>query len=179
MKTISTQEREIDESLNSNLTRRPESAVSNDFGDDEENTHANPRVFTSGISADFDRNSATASFSAEINRLSSELNSRISREMDEMMNSVSVQILRTINGAISNQVLPQIQNAIKDGSGQMTKNGWDVPSERPEVNSEDLRREKVGNDLRSEQTHGRRFNDRSDDRNAYDSMRSGHFSQNY
>ena len=50
----------------------------------------------------------------------------------------------------------------------MTENGWDVPSERPEVNSEDLRREKVRNDLRSEQTHGRQFNDRSDDRNAYD-----------
>ena len=115
MKTISTQEREIDESLNSNLTRRPESAVSNDFGDDEENTHANPRVITSGISAYFDCNSATANSSAEINRLSSELNSRISREMDEMMNSVSVQILRAINGAISNQVLPQIQNAIKGG----------------------------------------------------------------
>ena len=57
------------------------------------------------------------------------------------MNSVSVQIQRAINDAISNQVLPQIQNAIKAGSGRMTRYGWDVPSERPEVNSEDLRRE--------------------------------------
>ena len=128
----------------------------------------NPRVINSGISADFYHDSATANSSAEINRLSSESNSRISREMNEMMNSVSVQSQRAINEAISNQVLPQIQNAIKAGSGQKTKNGWDVPSERPEVNSEGLRSEKVRNDLRSEQEHGRRFNDHSDDRNAYD-----------
>ena len=92
--------------------------------------------------------------------------------MDEMMNSVSVWIQRANNGAISNQVLPQIQNAIKAGSGQMTENGWDVPSERPQINSEDLRSEKVRNDLRTEQTHGRQFNDCSDDRIAYDNLES-------
>ena len=70
-----------------------------------------------------------------------------------MMNSVSVQIQRAINDAISNQVLPQIQNVIRAGSGQVTKNGWDVPSERPENNSEGLRSDKA----------------RNDDRNAYDS----------
>ena len=84
------------------------------------------------------------------------------------MNSVSVQIQRAINDAISNQVLPQIQNVIKAGSGQMIKNGWDVPSERPEVNSESPRSGKVRNELRSEQPHGRQFNDYSDNRNAYD-----------
>ena len=40
--------------------------------------------------------------------------------MDEMMNSVSVKIQRAINDAISNQVLPQIQNAIMAGSGHVT-----------------------------------------------------------
>ena len=44
-------------------------------------------------------------------------------EMDEMMNSVLVQIHRAINDAISNQVLPQIQNVIMAGSGHMTKKG--------------------------------------------------------
>ena len=87
------------------------------------------------------------------------------------MNSVSVQTQRAITDAISNQVLPQIQNAIKAGSGQMTRNGWSVLSERPEVNSEGLRSEKARNDLRSEQTHGRQFSDHSDDRNAYDTHR--------
>ena len=157
-----------DEILNSNMARRPESAFNNDFENDEKNTHVNPRDINSGISADFDHNSATANSSAEINRLSSELNSRISREMVEMMNSVSVQIQRALNDAISNQVLPQIQNAIKAGSRQMTKKGWDVPSKRPEVNSEGLRSEKARNYVRSEQTHGRQFSDHPDDRNAND-----------
>ena len=85
-----------------------------------------------------------------------------------MMNSVSVQIQRAINDVISNQVLPQIQNAIRAGSGQMTKNGWDVPSERPEVDSEGLRSEKARNDVRSRQTHSRQFDDHTDDRNACD-----------
>ena len=85
--------------------------------------HLNPGVINSGVNADFDRNSATANSSAEINRLSSELNSRISKEMDEMMNSVSVQIRRAINDAVSNEVLPQIQNAVMAGPGHMTKKG--------------------------------------------------------
>ena len=160
--------RKRDESLNSNLARRPESAISNDLENDQENTHVNQRVINSGNSAEFDRNSATANSSAEMNRLSSELNSRISREMDEMMNSVSVQIQRAINDAISNQVFPQIQNVIKAGSAQVTKNGWDIPPERPEVNSEGLRNGKTRNDVRNEQAHGRQFIDHYDDRDACD-----------
>ena len=74
------------------------------------------RVINPGTSADLDHNSINANSSAEINRLSMELNSRISREMDEMMNSVSVQIQRAINDTISNQVLPQIQNVVLAGS---------------------------------------------------------------
>ena len=77
--------------------------------------YVNPRATNSGISAEFDHNSAIANSNAEINRLSSELNSRISREMDEMINSVNVQIQRAINDAISNQFLPQIQNVINAG----------------------------------------------------------------
>ena len=76
-----------------------------------------------------------------------------------MMNSVSVQIQRAINDAISNQVLPQSQNAIMVGSGHMTKRGWNVPVERPETISEGLRSEKARNDLRSEQTQFRQHND--------------------
>ena len=41
-----------------------------------------------------------------------------------MMKSVSVEIQGVINDGISNQVLPQIQNVIKAGSGQLTKNAW-------------------------------------------------------
>ena len=52
------------------------------------------------------------------------------------MNSVSVQIQRTINDAISNQVLPQIPNVILAGSGRVTRKEWDVLAERPEINPE-------------------------------------------
>ena len=127
---------EREESLNSNFARWPESASSNNFEKDDENVHLNLGVINSGVNTDFDRKSATANSSAEIIRLSSELNSRISMEMDELMNSVSVQIQRAINDAISNQVLPQFQNAIMTGPGHMTKKGWNVPTERPETNPE-------------------------------------------
>ena len=125
---------EREESVLSNHARRPESVNSKLFENNEENLFLNPREAKLGANAELGRNSASANSSAEINKLSSELNSRISREMDDMMNSVSVQIQRAINDAISNQVLPQIQNAILAGPGHMIKNGWNVSVERPEVN---------------------------------------------
>ena len=66
--------RERDESLNSNFARRSESNVSNDFQNECENAHLNPGIANLGLIADFDQNSATASSSAENNRLLSELN---------------------------------------------------------------------------------------------------------
>ena len=91
--------------------------------------------------------------------MSSELNSRISRETDEMMNSVSVQIQRAISDAISTQVLPQIQNAIVAGSRHGTRKGWDVPSERPELISEVQRNLSSMNNLRNEQDENQLNND--------------------
>ena len=84
--------------------------------------------------------------------MSSELNSRLSREIDEMMNSVNTQIQRAINDAISNQILPQIQNVLKAGSRHVTQNRWNVLAERPEVNPEDYRSEKTKSNFRSELT---------------------------
>ena len=106
-------------------------------------------------SADLGRNSTGASSSAEFNRLSGELNSRISREMDEMINSVSVQIQRAISDAISNQVLPQIQNALKAGPGHVTQKGWNLPGERPEYIAEDYRNEKISSNSRGELSRNR------------------------
>ena len=96
-----------------------------------------------GVNADFGQNSASGNSSTEINRLSSELNSIFSIELDEMMGSVNTQIQRAISDAISNQILPQIQTALNAGSGHLTKNRWNVPSERPEINSEETYGEKV------------------------------------
>ena len=69
-----------------------------------------------------------------------------------MMNSVNTQIQRAINDAISNQILPQIQNVLKAGSGHVTQNRWNVLAERPEVNPEDYRSEKTKSNFRSELT---------------------------
>ena len=143
--------REREGSLNSNLPRRSRSFASNESDNEDENGSRSRRNIEPRMNAECDRNSITGDSSAEINRLSSELNSRISREMDEMMNSVSVQIQRAINDAISTQVLPQIQNIIMAEPGHRTKKGWDVPAERPEPNSEVQRNPNAKSSLRNEQ----------------------------
>ena len=120
----------------------------------------NSREAELGVNAQLGRNSASANSSAEINRLSSGLNS------NEMMNSVSVQIQRAINDAISSQVLPQIQNILMDGSGHMTQKGWNVPVEGPEIYHEVLRSENSKNNLKNERVRNR-LNDEPMD-NAYD-----------
>ena len=89
---------ERNESVNSNLARKPESTNSNFYENNEENLYLISREM--GSSSNAGQNSSACS-SAAINRLPSELNSRISREMDEMMNSVSVQIQSAIIDAIS------------------------------------------------------------------------------
>ena len=50
------------------------------------------------------------------------------------MSNVNTQIQRAINDAISSQTLPQIQNALRAGSGKMTQNRWNFQVERPEIN---------------------------------------------
>ena len=68
-----------------------------------------------------------------------------------MMSSVNTQIQRAISDAISSQILPQIQTALNAGSGQMTQNRWNVPSERPEVNPEETYGGKAEENNRNEQ----------------------------
>ena len=143
--------REREGSWDSNLPRRSRSFASNESEKKNGNVGRNQRNNYSRTNVEYDQNSATANSSAEINRLSSELNSRISREMDEMMNSVSVQIQRAISDAISTQVLPQIQNVMMAGSGHGTRKAWDVPSEGPEPNSEVQQNLNVKNNSRNEQ----------------------------
>ena len=92
--------------------------------------------------------------------------------MDEMKNSVSVQIQRAINDTVSNQVLPQIQNVIMAGLGHMTNKGWNVPAEELEINTEVLRNEKARNNSKSELVQNRLSNGTID--NAFDS-RKWHF----
>ena len=141
-------------SLDSTSIRRHESIVSNNLDEREENPYSDHRNSNVGSSAKYGQNSTDMNSQAEINKLSSELNSRISREMDEMMSSVSSQIQRAINDAINNQVLPQIQNAIIAGSGRETRKGWEASVEKPEINSEVLRNFNAKTNPRNEQSDG-------------------------
>ena len=83
---------EREESVNSNSAKRPESANSNKFRNNNEDIFLNHREMGFDNNADPGHDIAGGNSNAENNRLSSELNSSISREMDEVMNSVSVQI---------------------------------------------------------------------------------------
>ena len=124
---------EGEESYDSNSARRPESANSNTFGNNGENIYLNHEEMGFSNNAVPGQNSSSGNSGVEINRLSSELNSGLSKEMDKMMNSVNVQIQRAIIDAISTQILPQIQNALRAGSGHTTQNRWRVPAERSEI----------------------------------------------
>ena len=135
--------------------RSPESAISKNFGNDDENMYSNLRVVSTGINADYGQNSVGTNSNAEINRLLSELNSRLSRELDGMMSSVNTQIQRAISDAIDSQILPQIQTALYSGSGHLTQNRWNVPSERPEFNPKKNCSKKTRRNSRSEQFRDR------------------------
>ena len=114
----------------------------------------------------YGHNSAGTDSSAELNRLAGELNLTISRKMDGVMNNVSVQIKRAINDAISDQVLPQIQNALRVGSRPLTEKGWNVSDERPERNAEDNPNQKIRSSSRSEPFRSRLCDEDAD--NAHD-----------
>ena len=151
---------ELEKSVNSISARRPESANSYMFENNEENLYLNHREMGLGNDADPGQNSTSANSNAEINMLSSELNSRLSRQMDEMINNVNTQIQRAISDAISYQILPQIPSAMEAGSGHVTRNRWNVPAE-------DYRSEKIRNNSRSEPIRDRLNDDYTDQ--AYDS----------
>ena len=150
---------ERERSLDNNFVGRRESITSNNLDNEGESLFSNCRNDELRTNADFGQNSAEANSLTEINRLSSELNSRISREMDEVMSNVGIQIQRAINEAINSQVLPQIQNVIMAGSGRQTGRGWEVPVERPETNAEDRLNSNAKSNLRNEQGDNHRFSE--------------------
>ena len=143
---------ERDESVNSNSARRLENTTSEMFEENEENLDLNHSEMRPGNSNNPGQNSTSANSNAEISRLSIELNSSLSREMDEVMNSVNTQFQRAISDAISNQILSHLQNAPRAGSWHVTQNRWNVLAERPENNLKDYRSEKTKNYSRSHST---------------------------
>ena len=168
---------ERDRSLDNTSVRRHESVISNNFDEAAENPYSDHRSSNARLNANYGQNSTDMNSQAEINRLSSELNSRISREMDEMMSNVSSQIQRAINEAISTQVLPQIQNVIMAGSGRETRMGWETSVERPEINSEVQPNFNAKTNLGNEQCGDLRTSDYTN-RNVHDIVTGGNESPN-
>ena len=159
---------EKDVSLNRNHVERSESALGDERENNVENRCLDSRNIGTGIDAEYARISASGNSSAEINRLSSELNSRSSRELDVMMSSVNTEIQRAISEAISSQILSHIQTVLNSGSGRLTQDRWNVPAERPELNSERFCNEKSRRNLRGEPIRDRP-NDEFVNTCAYDS----------
>ena len=168
---------ERDENVSSNFGRRPGSTSADELENNGENRYSATRDGDPNNKADYGRISTGGNSSAEINKLSSELNSRLSRELDDMMCSVNSQIQRAISDAISNQILPHIQSALSAGSGHSTQNRWNVPSERPEVNSEGLQNINP-KDSSASKPNCNRQNDGVVDSNAYDMVTGDNESPN-
>ena len=105
--------REREQSEFSNSVRRPEIPSYNALVNHDVNSHCISREDEVSGFAGNGQNSREAYSSSEINRLSGELNQRIAQEMNDLMCSVSSQIQRAINDAISEQVLPQIQATLR------------------------------------------------------------------
>ena len=99
------------------------------------------------------QNSGKIDFSSEMNRLSGELNQKITQEIKCLMDTVSFQIQRTICEAIKEQVLkeqPQIQASLRSGSVQKLQTGWKIPAARSEYRSEGTSNRKVRSSSRDE-----------------------------
>ena len=159
---------ERDGRLDNTSVRRHESIVSNNLDEGEENPYHDHRNSNASSNAEYGQNSTVMNSQAEINKLSSELNSNISREMDEMMSSVSCQIQRAINEAINTQVLPRIQNVMMAELGPETRRGWETSVERPEINSEAQPNSNVKKNPRNEQNDDHRIGEYNN-RNVHDS----------
>ena len=130
--------------------RRPESSSYNALTNHDSNSHSNSRENEIKGFAGNGHNSREAVSNSEINRLSGELNQRITQGMNDLMSRVSSQIKNVISEAINEQVLPQIEASLRFGQGQMPRKGLNVPAERPECRPEKTFNRKIKSSSRDE-----------------------------
>ena len=105
--------REREQSEFSNSVRRPECPSYSALVNHDVNSHCNSREDEIKGCAGNVQNPREAYSSSEIKRFSGELNRKNAQEMNYLMCSVSSQIQRAINDAISEQVLPHIQATLR------------------------------------------------------------------
>ena len=79
-----------------------------------------------------------------VDTLSLELNDRISTETGSFYGNVNIQIQRAVEEAICNQVLPQVQNVLRDGDASGPRD-----RERPEPSPDCLDSEKHGYEVKN------------------------------
>ena len=126
-----------DESDISNHGRRPENPSYDTLLNQNSNSHLNSNEAEFRIYAQNGQSPRDADSDIEFNRLSGELNQRITREMSDFMSTASSQIQRAINEAINDQILPQIQVTLKSGQGHVLERRWDNLAKRPEYRSDE------------------------------------------
>ena len=112
------------------------------------NSHSNSREVEIRTCAQNGQSLRETDSNSEFNRLSGELNQRITQEIRDFLSTVSSQIQRVINEAISYQILPQIQATLRSGQGYLPER-WEVPVR--------------GQGFRSEEASNRRFRSNSRD----------------
>ena len=128
---------ERDESDGSNYSRRPESPSFGTLLNKDSNSHPSSHEAEIRTCAQNGQCSSEIDSGSEFNRLSGELNQNITKEMSDLLSTVSSQIQRAIHEAISDQILPQIQASLKSGQVHMPERRWGNPDRRPECRSEE------------------------------------------
>ena len=107
-------------SLNGNSELREGSSNENEIRTyNRANSHRDPEI--------------SETLERKLENIASEMNSRISQELDGLLFTVNTQVQRAIDNAINAQILPQIQTAFRAANG----NG---PNEEPDLGAEGLNR---------------------------------------
>ena len=97
--------------------------------------------------------------------MANEMNARITQEIDGLMFSVSTQ--RALDNAISSQVIPQVQSAIRAVNGE-------IPRERPDTGAEGLKSVPKVSSSRNDVSEG--YNPNESLREATYNPRDAHYS---
>ena len=126
-----------DESLYSNLGRRPESSSYGNLLNQNGQSHSKSPEAEIRSYAPNGHSARRIDSSSEYNIISGELNQRFSQAMEDFMSTVSSQIQRAIDEAISDQILPQIQAALRSGHRQMPERRWVIPARKKGFSSEE------------------------------------------
>ena len=124
-----------EESISTNLGRRPESPCYGKLLNQNGQSHSNSREAETSSYARNGHSAREVDSSSQYNRLLGESNQMSSQEMRDFMSTVISQIQKAINEAINDQILPQIQVTLRSGQGQMPERRWEVPARRQRFSS--------------------------------------------